>query len=54
MIYGRPGHLAVVFPPPSPVKARQRHAGRLIEEVNLLTGEGEEPNHTTARQPGPL
>jgi hypothetical protein len=44
-------------PPPHPVsKINRRHTGRLIKRDNLLTGEGvgEEPNHTTARKPGPL
>jgi hypothetical protein len=46
-------------PPPSHIrKLDRRHIGRLRKRDELLTGEGEEvgeePNHTTARKPGPL
>jgi hypothetical protein len=44
-------------PPLSPgSKLDQRHTGRLKQKDILLAGEGvgEEPNHTTARKPGPL
>ncbi len=49
-------------PPPllsrSPVvsKLDRRHRGRLRKNDYFMTGkgEGEEPNHTTARKPGPL
>ena len=40
-------------------KLDQRNTGRLSKSDNLFTvvwgeGLGEEPNHTTARKPGPL
>jgi hypothetical protein len=43
--------------PPSPVsKLDRRHSGRLRKRDNMQAGEGrgKEPNHTTARKPGPL
>jgi hypothetical protein len=43
--------------PPSPGSKMDRpHTRRLRKRDNLLTGEGvgKEPNHTTARKPGPL
>jgi hypothetical protein len=47
--------------PPSPSpgsKLDRRHTGRLRKRDNLQTGEGEgmgeEPNHATAKKPGPL
>ncbi len=46
-------------PLPSPVSKLDRwHTGRLRKRDKFLTGvregKGEEPNHTTARKPGPL
>ncbi len=49
-------------PPPHPLpvsKLNRRHTGSLRKRDNLLPGEGKkgvgkEPNHTTARKPGPL
>jgi hypothetical protein len=35
-------------------KLDRRDTGRLRKIDNLLTGEGEEPNHMTARNPGHL
>jgi hypothetical protein len=65
MIYRGAGFLAVVgfgskstpSPPTHPFsKLDWRHTGRLRKKDSLLTGEGAgvEPNHTTARKPGPL
>jgi hypothetical protein len=66
MIYRGPGFLAIAmvwlhlqYPPSSsPLrKLGRKHTGRLRKRDNLLTGKGrrgEEPNHTTARKPGPL
>ncbi len=46
-------------PTPSPSRSSVskldgRYTGRLRKRDNLLTGEGGEPNHRTARNPGPL
>ncbi len=65
MFYRGPVILAVVWfgsspsPPSFVSKLDRRHTGRLRRIFNLLTGEGgkrlwEEPNHATARNPGPL
>ncbi len=63
MIYKGPGFLAVVLfgsSLPSPIgKHDQLHTGSPRKGDNVLTGEErdgvrEEPNHTTARNPGPL
>jgi hypothetical protein len=46
------------FPHPPPLPLRMlhwRHTGSLRKRDNLLTGEGGgEPNHKTAKMPGPL
>ncbi len=50
----------LALPPPTPVSNLDgRHTGRLRKRDNLMTGElgkgtMEEPNHMTARKPGPL
>ncbi len=45
-----------LLPPAYACKLVRRNTGRLMKRDNLLTGEGggQEPNHTTARKPGPL
>jgi hypothetical protein len=68
MIYREPGFLAVSYglaPPPSspaiaPWKSPLATDGKTEKEILLADGrrkdegEGEEPNHTTARKPGAL
>jgi hypothetical protein len=65
MIYKGPGILVEVFfvsspsPSPSVSKLDRRHIGKLKMIDNSQTGggkggKGEEPNHTTAKKPGPL
>ncbi len=50
--------LAPLPPPPSSVcKLDRRYKGRQRKKYNVLTGDGgwgEEPNHTTEKNPGPL
>jgi hypothetical protein len=44
-------------PPPSPSphsKVDRWHTGRLRKTGERGYGEGEEPNHTTAKKPGPI
>jgi hypothetical protein len=65
MIFNGPGFLAVVIRllanplPPFPVSKLDRQHRKAKEEGQLADGrrgegEGEEPNHTAARKPGPL